>query len=102
MSVYRLDPINLADPSWELSSVKEAVWAGAQTPAEARDLVALKAVCAMQRPMGSPKPAPASPWHEDKVTSCVLYPDKKDIPEGTVMTLLGSFTPFDKFLSQVC
>jgi hypothetical protein len=36
MSVYRLDPINLNDPSWELSSVKEAVWAAAQTPTAAR------------------------------------------------------------------
>jgi hypothetical protein len=97
MSVYRLDPINLADPSWELSSVKEAVWAGAHTPTEARDLVALKALCVTQRPMGSHRPVPASPWHDDKVTSCVLYPDKKDIPEGTVMTLQGRSLPLTNF-----
>jgi len=97
MSVYRLDPINLADPSWELSSVKEAVWAGAKTPTEARDLVALKTLCATQRQMGSRKPIPASPWHDDKVTSCVLYPEKKDIPEGTVMTLQDRSLPLTSF-----
>ena len=97
MSVYRLDPINLTDPSWELSSVKEAVWAGAQTPMAARDLVALKALRAMQRPLGSPKPIPASPCYEDKVTSCILYPEKKDIPEGTAMTLQGRSLPLTSF-----
>jgi hypothetical protein len=97
MSVYRLDPINLIDPSWDLSSIKEAVWAGAKTPTAARDLVALKALRATQRPMGSPKPIPASPWYDDKLTSCVLYPDKKDIPEGTVMTLQGRSLPLTSF-----
>ena len=97
MSVYRLDPINLTDRSWELSSVKEAVWAGAQTPTAARDLVALKSLHSIRKPLSDFQPIPNSPWLNDKLTSCVLYTDKKDIPDGTVMTLLGRSLPLSSF-----
>jgi len=50
MSVYRLDPINLSDPSWELSSVKEAVWAGAQLKAD----IAVDVTCDWDRPGAPP------------------------------------------------
>jgi hypothetical protein len=96
MSVYRLDPINLGDPSWENSSIKEAVWAGAPTSTAARDLVALKTATRHEVAVGQPLKT-MSPWYDDKVTSCVLYPDKKDIPEGTAMTFHGRSLPLSSF-----
>ena len=96
MSVYRLDPINLSDQSWEMSSIKEAVWAGAPTDIAARDLVALKTIASHEVAADHPLKT-MSPWYNDKVTSCVLYPDKKDIPEGTAMTLFGRSLPLSIF-----
>jgi len=96
MSVYRLDPINLTDPSWELSSVKEAVWAAAATDSAARELVSHKTIHSMRK-LPDFQPIPNSPWLNDKVTSCVLYPGKKDIQEGNVMTLQGRSLPLTSF-----
>lgn len=42
MPVYRLDPIGLSDPNWQASSVMEMVFASAETPLKARELVAAK------------------------------------------------------------
>ena len=42
MNIYRLDPIDPNDPSWQNSIEKDSVWACAPTPKEARDLVAEK------------------------------------------------------------
>ena len=40
MSIYRLDPIDVNHPSWELSIEKDTLWVGAPTPNAARELVA--------------------------------------------------------------
>ncbi|MGO9133540.1 MAG: hypothetical protein ACLP8A_05760 [Methylovirgula sp.] len=83
MSIYRLDPINPGDPSWQNSAEKDCVWAGAATPKEARDLVATKTNTGGHT-------GAKSPWQDESVTSCVLEPTMSHIAAGTVVRADGS------------
>jgi hypothetical protein len=74
MSVYRLDPINLNDPCWQASSVKELLFVGANNDKEAREFAAQQTTA-----MVSPARFAAklhSPWLDAKITSCVLESSK--------------------------
>lgn len=87
MGVYRLDPMNLADPRWQASSVKEMVWAGADSPDKARELVASKTLKATA--VVPHAPILMSPWFDDQLATCVWEPSKNDVPKGTVVTADG-------------
>jgi hypothetical protein len=89
MSVYRLDPIDPEHASWRFSTEQGRVWAGAETPTEARELVARKtqppAADATER-SGSTR----SPWLDATVTSCVQEPSMTHIHRGMVARADGS------------
>lgn len=87
MSTYRLDPINLIDRRWQASSIKETVWAGADNPNEARQIVAAKTLVAIRADLGAPKPL--SPWLDDHLSMCALETSRTDIPKGTLITAPG-------------
>ncbi len=87
MAAYRLDPINLTDPRWQASSVTEMVWAGADSPDKARELVASKTLKSTAVRPGAPMLI--SPWYDDQLATCVWEPSKKDVPKGTVVTADG-------------
>ena len=84
---YRLDPIQRDHPSWELSTFKDAVWAAAESYQAARDLVAQQTMVFHTVKPGEAKLV--SPWFDARVTSCVWYPDKTDVPENAVFSLDG-------------
>lgn len=65
MPVYRLAAILTDDPSWKYSIEKTHVWAGAPSPADARDLVAVKSGFYKLA-----EPGAVSPWKDPRVTSC--------------------------------
>lgn len=91
MGVYRLDPnpLNLDHPSWQASSIKEAVWAGAESPNAARELVA-RLTMQLVQPATKFAPKILSPWLDSAITSCVWYPEMSHTPDGTVMTVVGN------------
>jgi len=93
MNVYRLDPINLDDPSWNLSTVKEVVWAAADTPNDARALVAIKTVKAIRVTPGTHGAKLISPWHIDTITSCVWDTTRTGLKDGEVVTASGERLP---------
>ena len=94
MAVFRLDPIDTKHLSWSRSDAKYAVWAGAETPAQARNLVAVKTmkatVAGQTRPLIS-----MSPWLDDTVTSCALEADRHAVTAGTVVDVDGRTLPLD-------
>src|SRR5262249_28658761 len=79
MRLYRLTPIKMDDPSWEASSIKEAVWVWATLPDSARDKVAHATLVAM-KPRARFAPIFASPWRLYAVTSCEPDPCRTDVP----------------------
>jgi hypothetical protein len=90
MSVYRLDPIahRLVDPNWQASTIKELVFASAETPDAARELVAQKTM-SFSSP-GKFAPKLQSPWLLGALTTCVWEPSKNDLPIGAVVRMDGS------------
>jgi hypothetical protein len=85
MKVFRLAPVLTDDPSWKYSIEKTHVWAGALTPADARDLVAVKS--------GFYKlatPGAVSPWKDERVTSCTEEPTMSYPGAGEVIREDGS------------
>jgi hypothetical protein len=79
MTVYRLSPIAPDDPSWKYSVEKAHVWAGAATPEDARELVAVKTGFLKLAGQGA-----ISPWKNEGVTSCneeptMNYPDPGEV-----------------------
>jgi len=87
MNAYRLDPIDLAHLRWKASSIREVVWAAADSPEEARKLVAAKTVRVPDASQTSAKLA--SPWLDDRLTSCVWEPSRADLPDGAVVDSRG-------------
>lgn len=87
MNVYRLDPIDLAHLRWKASTIREVVWAAADTPEAARALVAAKTMRAPDTGRTSAKLI--SPWLDDRLTSCVWEPSKDDVPDGAVVDSRG-------------
>jgi hypothetical protein len=90
MSAYRLDPIPTGrnDPRWERSEIQELIWAGAATPEEARELVALRTMTSPQ-PRGYAKIL-LSPWYDDRLATCVLDAARADLPDGVVIKANGN------------
>lgn len=89
MNVYRLDPIDSNDASWQLSTVRKTVWAAALTPDAARQLVASTTLRFRRLPSGHP-PKPISPWLNEKVTTCVWDTARNDLGDGDVVTADGT------------
>jgi hypothetical protein len=90
MPVFRLSPLNPHHASWELSTIREEVWAGAVTDAEARSLVASKTVKAGRSAGVSPAPhMPTNPWEDSAASSCVREFSRNDVPIGTVVDVKG-------------
>jgi hypothetical protein len=87
-NVYRLDPIDLQNPRWSASRIKKAVWAAADSPDEARRLVAGRTAQAVPAKPGAPKAGP-SPWLDDGITTCVWEPSRTDIAKGSVVDAQG-------------
>lgn len=87
MNAYRLDPIDLAHERWKASSIGEVVWAVADSPEEARKLVAAKTVRVPDASQMSAKLA--SPWLDDRLTSCLWEPSRADLSDGAVVDSLG-------------
>ena len=85
MNIYRLDPIDPGDPSWQHSVEKDSVWACAPTRNDARNLVADKTKLDVHGATGF-----QSPWRDAAVTSCVLEPSMTHIHTGTVVRADGS------------
>ena len=92
MAVFRLDPIDTKHPSWSRSDAKYAVWAGADTPAQARNLVAAKTIKAIVAGQTRP-PISTSPWLDDAITSCVQESDRHAVAAGTVVDADGRTIP---------
>jgi hypothetical protein len=89
MPVYRLDPIQPLDPRWSrLSSVCECVWTGADTYLGARKSVAGKTVMA-HRPATEHAPIEASPWLNERLSTCVQEMDGMEVPRGMVVKASG-------------
>lgn len=80
MNVYRLEPIDQDDPSWESSNEKNIVWVAADSAIDARVLVAAKTGGSDAR----------SPWRDAALTSCDLEPDVAYVNPGTVVREDGS------------
>jgi hypothetical protein len=87
MSVYRLDPIDLAHLRWKVSSIRETVWAAADSPEQARALVGAKTMLAIDAGPASVKLT--SPWLDDRLTSCVCEPSRTEVPSGAVVDTKG-------------
>jgi hypothetical protein len=85
MTVFRLSPLDADDPSWKYSVEKSHVWAGALTPAAARDLVAAKTGFFKLMEQGA-----VSPWKDERVTSCVEEPTMNYPDAGEVIREDGS------------
>jgi hypothetical protein len=85
MKVYRLSPIDGDDPSWKYSVEKAHVWATAQNPADARDLVAARTGFYKLA-----EPGAVSPWKNERVTSCVEEPTMTYPSPGEVIREDGS------------
>lgn len=85
MKVFRLSPIEVADPSWKYSVEKSHVWACALTPADARDLVAARTGFFKLE-----EPGAVSPWMNERVTSCVEEPTMSYPSPGDVIREDGS------------
>jgi hypothetical protein len=86
MSVYRLNPIDPKDASWGFSTEQGCVWAGAETPTQARELVARKTGSGAAERSSSAQ----SPWLKATVTSCVAEPTMTHVPIGMVVRPDGS------------
>ncbi len=91
MNIYRLDPIDPNDPSWQNSIEKDSVWACAPTPKEARDLVAEKTKAGVPGAFES-----KSPWQDASVTSCVWEPSMTTVDPWTVARGDGSIVSIDE------
>ncbi|MGB8278613.1 MAG: hypothetical protein WCF20_11875 [Methylovirgula sp.] len=85
MNIYRLDPIDPNDPSWQNSVEKNSLWTSAATPKDARDLVADKTRLGVSGANGF-----KSPWQDEAITSCVWEPSMTHIHAGTVVRADGS------------
>ncbi len=85
MKVYRLEPIDVDHPSWKYSVEQSQVWACAQSPADARDLVAARTGF-----FKLAEPGAASPWKDERVTSCVEEPTMSYPSPGQVIREDGS------------
>lgn len=83
MTIYRLDPLDPGHRSWTNSDEKDSVWASAETPEAARELVADKTK------LGD-EDAGESPWRLEAVTSCVVEPTMTHVDAGTVVRGDGS------------
>jgi hypothetical protein len=90
MPVYRLDPINLSDARWRtMSSIKECVWVEADTPEQARDLVAGRTAIAVA-PTVRFAPIQRSPWLDESLSLCVMDRPAIDVPKGEIVKADGS------------
>jgi hypothetical protein len=89
MSVYRLDPIDMDDLCWQVSTEKKPLWASAATPATARELAAIKTT-ELHAPTRLFAPIPLSPWLDERLATCTVDTSKGDIPVGTVIRADGS------------
>jgi len=88
MPVYRLEPIKADDPSWQASSVKDALWVRADLDNSAREKVA-HATMTAAKPAGRFASVKLSPWYQSAVTSCQLDHSRTDVPEGAVVRADG-------------
>ncbi len=84
MKIYRLDPIESADPSWANSIERDSIWASAATPNDARNLVAERTRLDAQGAEAQ------SPWRDEALTSCVWEPSMSHLRAGTVVRADGS------------
>ncbi|HVO33360.1 MAG TPA: hypothetical protein VMU17_05535 [Elusimicrobiota bacterium] len=85
MKVYRLSPEDTNNPNWKYSIEKSHVWAGALSPADARDLVAARTGFFKLAVSGA-----VSPWKDERVTSCVEEPTMNYPSPGEVSREDGS------------
>lgn len=85
MKVYRLTPKDADDFSWKYSVEKSHVWAGALSPADARDLVAAKTGF-----FKLAEPGAVSPWKDERITNCVEEPTMNYPGPGEVIREDGS------------
>ncbi len=89
MPTYRLDPIDSTDPRWRAQSyVTECVWVSADTPGQARDLVAGRTAVA-RASTGPHAPIHPAPWLDESMSICVLDTSRTDVPIGIVMRVDG-------------
>ncbi len=89
MNVYRLDPINPGDKSWQYSVEKNTVWTCAPTPREAREQVASKTGFRAFAATGK-----LSPWQDASVTSCAIEPTMNYPNAGEVVRDDGSLVDY--------
>jgi hypothetical protein len=90
MPIYRLDPINPSDLRWRThSAIQGCVWVEADSPDEARSLVAARAIMThtSARLFASKL---RSPWLDDRQVSCTMVPSRTDVPKGSVIRADGS------------
>jgi hypothetical protein len=85
MPVYRLAAVIADDPSWKYSIEKAHVWAGALSPADAREIVAVKTGFYRLA-----EPGAVSPWKNARVTSCTEEPTMDYPAQGDVIREDGS------------
>jgi hypothetical protein len=85
MKVFRLWPVLTDDPLWKYSVEKTHLWAGALTPGDARDLVAVKSGFYKLADAGA-----ASPWKDARVTGCAEEPTMDYPSAGEVIREDGS------------
>lgn len=90
MKVYRLEPINLDDPSWQKSSVKQIVWVNAESENDARGKVT--GATDMGVAVRGPFPKLRSPWDLPNITRCVPD-DSRRVPFDKIITSDGEEIP---------
>ena len=88
-NVFRIDPYPhlRADPAWAFSTWHETLWVKADSPEEARDLAAVKAL--NSPPWLEGKKIPLSPWQDPRLTACVMDNSFTQIAPGEVVTSHG-------------
>jgi len=88
---FRLDPLPSDDASWSISTVREAIWVGADSDQQAREVAALKTLKA--RTIRPGEKIPVSPWHDAKLTSCVWETNRTDLGRGEAALADGTRLP---------
>ena len=79
--VFRLEPINSHDARWQGYSHVETLWVGADSPTQARELVA-----SATTPFAWEQ---KSNWYDDGMCLCVIDPDRAGVRAGEVLTSRG-------------
>jgi hypothetical protein len=88
MTIFFLEPLELSDPSWQASSLKESCWTEATTEAVARHQVEC-ATFIMVAPAQPESEVVKSPWVQPRLSSRRIDNSQCQLPSGKVLGKTG-------------